>query len=270
MKTGMVLLLLCLTFPAVSAWSQETETPPLAGSIAGDRMRELPALLIHTASLPARWNKDEWAMAGMAVAGLSVVMLADGVVYSRILSAKSPETTRFVSFTDALGNGLVALPALGLMYLHGQQHRNETTINAAIAGAEAFFFSAGTSFLFKHLSHRSRPDDRTDPYIWSGPFHDFKHDAFPSGHAARAFAVATVLAGYYPDKPIVGMLLFGAAGLTAAGRLISGEHWPSDVLAGALTGFVIGRSVLHFNRNSRQNITLTSHSYGLGIVWNLK
>ena len=65
--------------------------------------------------------------------------------------------------------------------------------------------------------------------------------SFPSGHAARAFAVAALLTfGRGPRRYGVGFVL--AAGI-ALSRIYLGLHWPSDVLFGALLG-VIGALLL--------------------------
>lgn len=59
--------------------------------------------------------------------------------------------------------------------------------------------------------------------------------AFPSGHAALAFAVATAVSFYYPKTSI---LFFLAALSIGVGRIAAGVHWPSDILEGAFVGIV--------------------------------
>lgn len=61
--------------------------------------------------------------------------------------------------------------------------------------------------------------------------------SFPSGHAATAFGLATVLAWLYPRGR---WLFFSVAVLVAVQRMVAGAHFLSDVLVGAGLGVGLG------------------------------
>jgi undecaprenyl-diphosphatase len=61
--------------------------------------------------------------------------------------------------------------------------------------------------------------------------------AMPSGHAARAFAMATLIALWIRSR--VGVLALVLATLISLSRMYLGVHWPSDVLVGALLGILL-------------------------------
>jgi undecaprenyl-diphosphatase len=65
--------------------------------------------------------------------------------------------------------------------------------------------------------------------------------SFPSGHSATAFACATVLSAYAPRWRVPFYLL---ATLIALSRIYNGMHYPTDVLAGAALGVLVGLFVL--------------------------
>ncbi|MDR2502186.1 MAG: phosphatase PAP2 family protein [Oscillospiraceae bacterium] len=62
--------------------------------------------------------------------------------------------------------------------------------------------------------------------------------SFPSGHTAAAFACA--LAIYHSRGAKYGVAALFFAALTALSRVYVGVHYPSDVLSGALVGFLCG------------------------------
>lgn len=64
-----------------------------------------------------------------------------------------------------------------------------------------------------------------------------KSSSFPSGHAATAFAFATVVSA---DFPRLEVLLYALATGVGWSRIQLGVHYPSDVLGGAIFGLALG------------------------------
>ncbi|MEA4861080.1 MAG: phosphatase PAP2 family protein [Sphaerochaeta sp.] len=98
------------------------------------------------------------------------------------------------------------------------------------------------------------------------------YDSFPSGHATMAFAAAAftsyVFAAYHPDsvwKIPVTVASCSLAIATAAMRVASGNHFPSDVLAGAVLGTLVGVGIpfLHRSLASKQELSASVSPYGI-------
>ncbi|HEY6962635.1 MAG TPA: phosphatase PAP2 family protein [Gaiellaceae bacterium] len=91
--------------------------------------------------------------------------------------------------------------------------------------------------------HRDRPyQTHHVARIW-GPH---KTDAsFPSDHASASFAIAVAV---LLIDPVVGLAFLVLAVLIAVGRVVVGEHYPGDVLAGALIGSVAAVVVVRLFR----------------------
>jgi undecaprenyl-diphosphatase len=65
--------------------------------------------------------------------------------------------------------------------------------------------------------------------------------AFPSGHAAAAFAAATVIAYAWRRLAVPAYVL---AALVAWSRVYVGVHWPLDVIGGAVLGVLVATALL--------------------------
>jgi lipid A 4'-phosphatase len=125
--------------------------------------------------------------------------------------------------------------------------RPRATAMRAVAYIPGFIFvavfSAGlTADVLKILVGRTRPKllfaDGTYDFTWFGLRAD--HWSFPSGHAATAAALMTALWCLWP-WPL--WLYVAGAALVAASRVITGQHFLSDVVAGAAIGVIVTRAI---------------------------
>ncbi|MCX6563015.1 MAG: phosphatase PAP2 family protein [Candidatus Aminicenantes bacterium] len=93
--------------------------------------------------------------------------------------------------------------------------------------------TAGAVFVIKILVKRRRPDGD-----WGGVYRKIDPYSFPSGHAARAVAVA-VIAWSWAGWPAGALLLVWALAMSLA-RVALRVHFPSDAVGGALVGAAAG------------------------------
>lgn len=98
--------------------------------------------------------------------------------------------------------------------------------------------------LLKLLVRRDRPGVHDGAYAFR-PWPDRPFDSsgfgMPSSHAIIAFTAAAVLTELFPPAAIV---WYGLAVGCAITRVLSGAHFVSDVIAGALLGIVIATWVV--------------------------
>ena len=91
----------------------------------------------------------------------------------------------------------------------------------------------------KKITVRQRPYNAYPELI---NYYHFENDSsFPSGHTSNAFAIATTLSLSFKKWYVVAPAYLWAAG-NAYARLYLGQHYPSDVLAGAAVG--VGSAVI--------------------------
>jgi undecaprenyl-diphosphatase len=74
--------------------------------------------------------------------------------------------------------------------------------------------------------------------------------SFPSGHAATAFACATVIAWAAPRLAVPAFVLAVAISWS---RVYVGVHWPLDVLGGAVLGVLVATALLKLSATLRRS-----------------
>jgi len=78
----------------------------------------------------------------------------------------------------------------------------------------------------------------------------YKHDSFPSGHATAAFAIAGLYA-LGSEARALALAVIALATLVAVSRCVVGVHWPLDVLAGALGGWLAAAAAVAIAQRTR-------------------
>jgi hypothetical protein len=164
------------------------------------------------------------------------------------------------TFSDITLYGLFALP---LVSMAGNLKDGNVWMTYGIMYTESLLLVFGTCEFFKNTILRYRPYNYFGD-IPAGKGSDY-FKSFPSRHTAFAFmsagfAASTFLAEY-PDSPWKIPLAAAAYTLASgvgAGRIFSGSHFISDVLAGAVIGSLYGHLIprLHLEKK-RDNISLT-------------
>lgn len=155
----------------------------------------------------------------------------------------SPRATEY--FLSNGGNLLYLSLGAGLPLLEDKRAgRGETLRTLDAIGASAVLAEG-----LKYLTREKRPDTAD-------------RDSFPSGHAAAAFAVASMESAFHPRQAPEWYL--GAA-LIADSRVRLHRHYARDVLAGAALGYLTAR----WERSRPRGLMLTpfagpeGHALGL-------
>lgn len=184
-------------------------------------------------------------------AGLVVGLTAGtAALDQRVRNAAQAHRSRFkdhiADFGNLFGDKKVVFPALVVSTLAGKAFGSETMERVSWHALESTAIAGGVALILKSVIGRLRPDaSPNDPFN----FHLFrmKDNAFPSGHTAISFSLATSLAGETNDR-WSDVAFYSVAALTGLSRINDDRHWLSDTVTGASLGVMSGRLVQRWHR----------------------
>ncbi|MBN2189300.1 MAG: phosphatase PAP2 family protein [Chitinispirillaceae bacterium] len=179
----------------------------------------------------------------------------DAHMFFLVNSHHSPFFDCFFSIITWLGSGWVAVPLVGAVIILFT--RRSYLARALVCAAMAGLLAGITNTQMKWLVHRPRPAEYFERladlqevkqaagskvHMVGSPL---RRNSFPSGHAATAFAAASILYLLYGGNYC---LVFILALFVAYSRVYMGAHFPLDVAAGAALGSGMALCVILFFR----------------------
>jgi membrane-associated phospholipid phosphatase len=226
---------------------------------------------------PFKMNSRQLIMTGAAIGITAALITFDDEIdeWARVqkqdhkwVSKTSPVVTNFGGNWGVFS--VIAGGAVSAIF------KNEKGVQTSLLATQAMITSGVWVNIIKVLTGRERPIadytfSKSAGGAWYGPFAKYDQDlairkpvsafdAFPSGHTATAFSIATVIATQYNDKKAIPIICYTAASLVGISRLTEHEHWASDVFVGGLMGYLCGKQVVKHYNKTHQNQLLSSKS----------
>ena len=228
------------------------------------------------ATAPLRFKTKDWLITGATAGITTALIIADNDIdeWARVqkqnhnwVNKTSPVITQFGSL---YGTSTVA--AIGLV---SAVFKKQKGFQTSLLATQALITSGAWVQLIKHFTGR---EDPSASYVyskipggkWWGPFAQYDQDlpvyksvssfdAFPSGHAAAAFSIATVFATQYNNTKAIPILSYSMATLVGISRLTEHQHWASDVFVGGLIGYLCGKEVVaNYNKLHQKPVDTSS------------
>ena len=145
--------------------------------------------------------------------------------------------SRYLIAATYFGDGyLWGLAGLALILYGGSRGHGYVLIGLAISIVNIAIFR-----LVKTLMERPRPVTLRSRPLKYRLIDDF---AFPSGHATVAFGIAYLLASAYPGLWWAWTGAYLASFIISLSRIFVREHYPSDVIGGAIIGTIVSALLL--------------------------
>ena len=140
---------------------------------------------------------------------------------------------------DYLSHGITLLAFSIILCLIGR-FRNIRLYESGKCLIVGFLFSGLAAQILKYSIGRARPR-LTSATILNGLSMRDDYHSFPSGHATVAFCFAYILSHFCPRYYVI---FYFIACIVGFERVEDLKHFPSDVLAGALIGIIVGRVLI--------------------------
>jgi membrane-associated phospholipid phosphatase len=169
---------------------------------------------------------------------------------------------------------LAGVAAYGVGRLSGS---NDLT-DIAFHTTEAIVSASLASQLIRGPLGRSRPHVTNDKdqydFHWFKGFSEFNQRAFPSIHSGSGFAAATALVRETKIRrpgavKFVAPVLYGLALTPGLSRMYLGQHWASDIFAGAVMGTFAGYKAVDYSHshpgNRFQDVFVPSNGLNLSL-----
>jgi membrane-associated phospholipid phosphatase len=210
----------------VSKTSQGTRMG-LVGRFVGDQ-RE-----IWTSPARLRFSDTEWLV---PFSGIAAGLFVTDRDFTKHLSQNPTTISHYKTLSNA---GVAALVGgAGGMWLLGHASHNKHWSETGFLAGEAALNSLVAVESFKYSLRRERPYQGNG----SGAFFQSGGTSFPSEHAAAAWSVAGVIAHEYPG-PLTKIMAYGLASLVDISRVRAQQHFPSDVVVGAMIGNLVAQNI---------------------------
>lgn len=145
--------------------------------------------------------------------------------------------SRYLIAATYFGDGyLWGLAGLVLILFGGQRGHTYVLIGLAVSIVNIAVFR-----LVKTVMERPRPVTLRSRPLKYRMIDDF---AFPSGHATIAFGVSYIIATAYPGLWWAWFVAYLASIVISVSRIFVEEHYPSDVIGGAILGTLVSAILL--------------------------
>ncbi|MHB2148028.1 phosphatase PAP2 family protein [Calditrichota bacterium LG25] len=187
--------------------------------------------------------------------GILALTVTDEAVIDFFRNHQTETNDRIFSIDRIHGEKNVLFPAAFVLYAYGLFSGNSAVRQSGLKSGQAMFYSGLIVITLKEVFGRGRPHQNYGAFTFR-PF-SFAEGwrSFPSGHAALSFAFSTVMAGSMESIWWKGFW-YSSAALVAGARMYHDKHWLSDVVAGGLIGWSVGRFVLNYPKKGEAKSSL--------------
>jgi undecaprenyl-diphosphatase len=180
-----------------------------------------------------------WIAVTIGAAAAALLIPADRLLLTAAQEASPAWLVGCLRLGTWLGYGAIDIGIPVALGLAAWRRGERTGLRRGLAGGAAVAAAGLLDQLLKNLLCRARPSAAAaGAFLVGFPCAPAPYAlaSFPSGHATTAFALAALLALWYPRWRWASLAIAGLVGLS---RIVLGSHFPADVVAGAALGAAV-------------------------------
>lgn len=243
---------------AMPAASQVADT--VASTFAAGAV--VPADSVHAPAQKTFFVRRDLAWVAGAVAATAAISTADVHVSNWVLNPNQ-QAGSFHSIVKPFNNVSETTVSWAAVagYAIGRLTHSEMIADVSLHTGEALAISTVIGQSVRGVLGRTRPSSSpTDQYKfhWGQGFGHFAYRSFPSLHSAAGFILASTLTEEVHERApgatwYVAPVLYVAAAGPGIARMYLGQHWASDVFAGAFMGTLLGYRVVRYAHSHKRS-----------------
>lgn len=257
MRTSIVVLVLqfALALPA-AAQATDSVGPTLAAPSPA------PADSIRPSTQKTFFVRRDLVWLGGAVAATAAVSAFDVRVSNWVLDPNQ-QAGSFHSIVKPFNNVSETTVSWAAVagYAVGRLTHSETVADVSLHVGEALVISTVFGQTVRGILGRTRPSSSPNDqynFHWGRGFGNFAYRAFPSLHSAAGFILASGVTEEVHERApgatwYVAPVLYVAAAGPGIARMYLGQHWASDVFAGAFMGTLLGYRVVRYAHSHKRS-----------------
>jgi|GEM_PF-13866 len=173
------------------------------------------------------------------------LLMADSPIREFVHTSRKTKELWILKYVTDLGDGSTQVAFFLLLLVQGYVYKVERLKKLGKAGLYTLLGSGIVTQGLKQVVRRARPDISLRRLLMGPTLQDMSGSfgSFPSGHALSSFALAVVLAAFYPEwRP----LFYAFAFLISLSRIYLERHFASDVYAGIILGWWVGKGYVRY------------------------
>jgi len=222
---------------------------------------------------PFKFKRKQWLITGAAIGITATLLHFDNDIdkWATVQKQKHNWVNKSSPVITQFGD-IYSYSSIAAVGLISAAFNKPKGVQTSLLATQALITSGAWVQLIKHFTGREDPGasyiySKVPGGKWWGPFAQYDQDipvyksvasfdAFPSGHTAAAFSIATVFASQYKNTKVIPIISYSMATLVGISRLTEHQHWASDIFVGGLIGYVCGKQVVaNFNKTHEKMST---------------